>query len=206
MQKKTAAAMLVLAAGALLAEAPYPMPDGAVSYWEFFSDTLITPGRGFVGKLELGDPVSDMYSAVGGGVERMDYPFWYFFEDGPYALTVIARYDTATTTFPIVGLAVSALARCGQRLRPSSPRRPGGGGGIPRAGADPLSGQPLPRLDRFGYRGGATPCSLGNELRQRRARAAAGGEAGQGHPDRLPARGVVVDRRGRRDRLLRRPR
>jgi hypothetical protein len=110
MARKVAVALLVLLLGALAAEAPYPMPEGSVSYWEFFGDTPFTPGRGFVGRLELGDLVSDMYDRIGGGHEEMDYPFWYFFEDGPYAFTVVGRYDTESMTFPIVGLALGGLA------------------------------------------------------------------------------------------------
>lgn len=94
----------------LLAEAPYPMPEGAVPYWEYFNDTPFTPGRGFVGRLELGQLVSDMYSTIGGGKEEMDYPFWYFFEDGPYSFTVIGRYDTESMSFPVVGLVLGGLA------------------------------------------------------------------------------------------------
>ncbi|OGD78457.1 MAG: hypothetical protein A2Y64_05775 [Candidatus Coatesbacteria bacterium RBG_13_66_14] len=110
MVRKAVAILLFLAVGTLLAEAPYPMPEGSMSYWEFFGDTSFTPGRGFVGKLELGDLVSDMYDRIGGGMEEMDYPFWYFFEDGPYAFTVIGQYDTASMSFPIVGLALGGLA------------------------------------------------------------------------------------------------
>ncbi|HUT99501.1 MAG TPA: hypothetical protein VM054_10550 [bacterium] len=110
MVRKAVTALLLLAVGALLAEATYPMPEGSLSYWEFFGDTPFTPGRGFVGKLELGDLVSDMYNRVGGGMEEMDYPFWYFFEDGPYAFTVIGQYDMDSMTFPIVGLALGGMA------------------------------------------------------------------------------------------------
>jgi len=107
--RKALAILLFLSGGVLMAEAPYPMPEGSVSYWEFFGETPLTPGRGFVEKLELGDLVSDMYDRIGGGTEEMDYPFWYFFQDGPYAFTVIGRYDTATMSFPIVGLALGGL-------------------------------------------------------------------------------------------------
>ena len=110
MVRKAVAALLFLTVGAILAEAPYPMPEGAQSYWEFFGDTPFTPGLGFVGKLELGDLVADMYNRIGGGVEEMDYPFWYFFQDGPYAFTVIGQYDAGSMTFPIVGLALGGLA------------------------------------------------------------------------------------------------
>jgi hypothetical protein len=109
MVRKAVTILLFLVVGTLLAEAPYPMPEGSVSYWEFFGDTPFAPGRGFVGKLELGDLVSDMYNRVGGGMEEMDYPFWYFFEDGPYAFTVIGQYDTASMSFPIVGLALGGM-------------------------------------------------------------------------------------------------
>jgi hypothetical protein len=107
--RKAVATLLLLSVGALLAEAPYPMPEGSVSYWEFFGETPFTPGRGFVGRLEVGDLVSDMYDRIGGGHEEMDYPFWYFFQDGPYAFTVIGRYDTESMSFPIVGLVLGGL-------------------------------------------------------------------------------------------------
>ena len=100
----------ILFSSLLLAVAPYPMPEGAVPYWEYFEDTPFTPGRGFVGRLELGQLVSDMYSTIGGGKEEMDHPFWYFFEDGPYSFTVIGRYDAESMSFPIVGLVLGGLA------------------------------------------------------------------------------------------------
>ncbi|MCX7022219.1 MAG: hypothetical protein NTW26_08135 [bacterium] len=110
MVRKAVTALLFLLVGTLLAEAPYPMPEGSQSYWEFFGDTPFTPGRGFVGKLELGELVSDMYNRIGGGSEEMDYPFWYFFEDGPYAFSVIGVYDKDSMTFPVIGLALGGLA------------------------------------------------------------------------------------------------
>lgn len=100
----------ILFSSLLFAEAPYPMPEGAVPYWEYFEDTPFTPGRGFVGRLELGQLVSDMYSTIGGGKEEMDHPFWYFFEDGPYSFTVIGRFDTESMSFPIVCLVLGGLA------------------------------------------------------------------------------------------------
>jgi hypothetical protein len=98
---------LSLFLGAFCAEAPYPMPDGAVSYWEFFKDTAFTPGRGFVGKLEVGEQIFDMYNRIGGGHMETDYPSWFFFHDGPYIFSVF--YSTESMTFPIVGLALAGL-------------------------------------------------------------------------------------------------
>ncbi len=53
-------------------------------------------GKGFGATLFLGQPTPAMYQLLGPGREDMNYPFWYFYDRGPWRLVVVAEMDNGT--------------------------------------------------------------------------------------------------------------
>ncbi len=69
-------------------------------YVKVFAGKTLTDGRGFVGQLEIGAPLPVVRPLLGWGHEK-GYPwsFWYFYEKGPWTLTIIARPDYERCNF-----------------------------------------------------------------------------------------------------------
>ena len=62
-------------------------------------------GKGFPGAVAIGDGTPSMYQKLGAGREQVGLPFWYFFDKGPWTLTVVAEF--VADAFRIRGIIVS---------------------------------------------------------------------------------------------------
>jgi hypothetical protein len=84
-----------------------PSPPQVVSgepYVRLVAGKTLEEGKGFPGVIAIGDPTPSMYKTLGEPREDMAYPFWYFYDKGPWALTVVAEYvaDTFRTRAIII--------------------------------------------------------------------------------------------------------
>ncbi|CAN5295990.1 hypothetical protein BH11MYX1_BH11MYX1_48970 [soil metagenome] len=90
-----------------------PAPDDR--YAKQLAGQPLVEGKGFAGVVELGTPTPRMYKALGPGREDTGFVFWYFYDRGPWQLTVMAETtptnDFQTRAIEISGAKAPATAR-----------------------------------------------------------------------------------------------
>jgi hypothetical protein len=79
-------ALLLVATGTARAQGA---PDDR--YAKVLKGKVLEEGKGFPGLVTLGQPTPAMYKLLGPGREDMNFPFWYFYDQGPWRLVVVAE-------------------------------------------------------------------------------------------------------------------
>jgi len=111
-------ALLALSASSPLASAGPEFGVQTDKYAKVFAGKTLTDGRGFVGQLEIGAPLPVVVPLLDWGLEKaMQWGFWYFYEKGPWKLTVVARPDYERCNFLYH---VEALILEGEQAPPTS--------------------------------------------------------------------------------------
>lgn len=92
-------AMAALSAAKAQASNPSPQGPPDDRYVKVLADCKLHGGKGFPGVLELGAPLPVVRPLLGYGREDLTFPFWYFFDKGPWMLSVVACPDWERCNF-----------------------------------------------------------------------------------------------------------
>lgn len=95
-------AIVVLTVGA--AARGQPAPDDR--YAKLLTNQKLVEGQGFPGVVAVEDATPQMFAKLGRAREAAEYPFWYFYESGPWRLTVVAEHVPVAHSFRVRALIV----------------------------------------------------------------------------------------------------